>query len=267
MRSDLFPTGYQHVTAHDGVRLAYRVGAPRDGNAVLLLHGMASRGSTWDRVAQALIGRGCRVIVPDLRGHGRSGRAARYPLETFAGDAIRLLDWLGLENVDLIGHSLGGHTALTIAQRHPGRVRRLLIEDTPVPPRDLSEAHEVERQLTSGRILKASGVVRTVAIALWRRFDPKLARPTIAALRSPMAEWWAGMEHVRAPVLLLGGSRSHVPAARLALLAERLPHAELKVLEGGHRLHSEQHDAFLAAALPFLVSSERPSGTGIVQAV
>jgi esterase len=252
MASDLSLSRYLYITAQDGLRLAYRVGGPRDGRPILFLHGMASRGDTWDRIATILIGKGRLVVVPDMRGHGRSGRAPRYPLETFGTDAIRLLDQLQLEQVDLIGHSLGGHTALTLAERYPERVRRLLIEDTPVPPRDASDGREVERQLTAKKILASAGVVRTVALALWRRFDLKMARPTIATLRSPMPEWWAGMEQVSASVLLLGGSRSHVPSSRLAMLAARLPRAELKVLDGGHRLHTEQREAFLAAALPFL---------------
>jgi len=57
---------------------------------------MASRGSTWQHVASVLMKRRRRVIVPDMRGHGRSDRAARYPLETFGADTIDLLDRLNL---------------------------------------------------------------------------------------------------------------------------------------------------------------------------
>ncbi|MBN9163884.1 MAG: hypothetical protein BGO98_25310 [Myxococcales bacterium 68-20] len=67
-----------------------------------------------------------------------------------------------------------------------------------------------------------------------------------------MPEWWAGIERIDRPVLLLGAKRSHVPVSRQAMLAERLPRAELHVIDGGHRLHTEQREAFLASALPFL---------------
>ncbi len=243
---------YQLFTAPDGVRVAYRTGGPENGAPVLMLHGMASRGSTWDRVAGVLTNRGRRVIVPDMRGHGRSGRAARYPLEAFGDDMFALLDRLRVEQVDVIGHSLGGHTALRMAHLNPSRMRRLVIEDAPVPPRDDSEAREVRQQLSAANILASAGMLKTVALAFWRRFDLKMARPTISALRSPMPSWWAGLERIDVPVLLLGAERSHVPASRQALLAASLPRAVRKVIDGGHRLHSEQTEAFIDAVLPFL---------------
>jgi pimeloyl-ACP methyl ester carboxylesterase len=139
----------------------------------------------------------------------------------------------------------------------PTRFGRLVIEDAPVPPRDPHDAAVVARHLTSRNILSAAGALRTIALALWRRFDWTMARPVIAALRSPMPDWWSQPARVDMPVLLLGGTASHVPAKRLAHLAEHLPRARVQVLDGSHRLHTEQPVSFFAAALPFLLSTRR----------
>src|SRR6476619_5054755 len=123
----------------DRPRIAYRTGGPIDGSPVLLVHALAGRSETWDAVAGALVDRGKRVIMPDLRGHGRSGWARRYALADFEGDLVALLDHLQLPTIDLVGHSLGGHLALRLALRAPGRVRRMVIEEAPVPPRDAGD--------------------------------------------------------------------------------------------------------------------------------
>ena len=104
------------------------------GPPVVLLHGGGSGRATWDGFRPSLAG--YHVIAPDLRGHGLSPRGTSYPLPGYADDVVELLDALHLDPVILIGHSLGGYTASLIAQRHPSRVAKLVLEDPPAPPRD-----------------------------------------------------------------------------------------------------------------------------------
>ncbi|MFZ0872713.1 MAG: alpha/beta fold hydrolase [Rhodanobacter sp.] len=243
---------HQYLHATDGCRLAYRDGGPADGNVVILLHGMAGTSDTWDGVARALIAGGHRVIALDLRGHGRSARAASYPLPDFSTDVITLLDHLALAQVDLIGHSLGGFVALSVAALQPQRVRRLLIEDVPTPLRDKSDASKVRSVPSVRRLLASMGIRRMLAIAFTNRFDLRMRKPILAALSTPTPAWWASLAAIRAPTLLLGATQSHLSAERLPLLANAIPHSTLRTLDGGHRLHTEQPAAFLDAALPFL---------------
>ena len=100
----------------DGVELAYRdVGA---GRPVVLLHGLFSDAVTnWVRfgAADAIAAAGFRVIMPDLRGHGDSGRphaASAYPPDVLALDAAALVAHLGLTDYDLGGYSLGARTTV-----------------------------------------------------------------------------------------------------------------------------------------------------------
>jgi pimeloyl-ACP methyl ester carboxylesterase len=103
------------------------------GPPLLLLHGWPQHFWCWRRVVSRLAG-DFRLICPDLRGFGWTGTPGRgYDNETFAADAVALLDALGLERVGVIGHDWGGFTGFLIALRHPDRVRGLLALSTPIP--------------------------------------------------------------------------------------------------------------------------------------
>ena len=103
-------------TASDGVELAYReIG---DGWPVVLVHGLFSDGNTnWVKfgAAAAVAARGCRVIMPDLRAHGLSGKPhdpANYPDGILGRDLKELIGHLGLADYDLGGFSLGARTTV-----------------------------------------------------------------------------------------------------------------------------------------------------------
>jgi len=107
----------RHVfAAEDGIELAWH--ELGEGPAAVLLHGLFSDADTnWIRFGHAaeIAGRGFRVIMPDLRGHGTSTRPhdpASYPPDILAKDALALVANLELEEYDLGGYSLGGRTAV-----------------------------------------------------------------------------------------------------------------------------------------------------------
>ena len=116
------PTDYttHRFTASDGVELAWHeMGEGRDGRPPLvLIHGYFSNAFTnWIRYGHAarLAEAGLRVIMPDLRAHGESGKPhdpAAYPPDVLATDGFALVDHLGLTDYDLGGYSLGGRTAM-----------------------------------------------------------------------------------------------------------------------------------------------------------
>ena len=92
------------------------------GRPVVLLHGLLGNGTllAGSGVARALAARGCRVILPDLRSHGDSGRPhdpAAYPPDVLADDGLALLAHLGLDDYDLGGYSLGGRLVLRLLAR------------------------------------------------------------------------------------------------------------------------------------------------------
>jgi pimeloyl-ACP methyl ester carboxylesterase len=100
------------------------------GIEFVLVHGLASNASTWDRVAAGLAERGHPVTSFDQRGHGRSGKPdGPYDMTTVTGDLDRLLSALHLHDVVLAGQSWGGNVVLEYAWRHPERLRGLVCVD------------------------------------------------------------------------------------------------------------------------------------------
>lgn len=97
---------------------------------LVLLHGMAGDAGFWTAAIQALGGRH-RIIVPELRGHGRSGPATDgdYSIGACAIDLLGVLDALELERVVLVGHSFGGSVAIELSSRVPERVAALVVVD------------------------------------------------------------------------------------------------------------------------------------------
>ncbi|WP_394851067.1 alpha/beta fold hydrolase [Pendulispora rubella] len=126
------PSYFEHCTipANDAELFVQFGGA---GPAVVLLHGHAQNGNAWAPLA-ADLARDHRVVVPDLRGLGRSSRAAAgYEKAAQAGDVRAIVEALGIDDVAVVGHDLGGMVAYAYAARYPSSVHRLVIMDAPLP--------------------------------------------------------------------------------------------------------------------------------------
>jgi pimeloyl-ACP methyl ester carboxylesterase len=107
------------------IRLYYEVDGK--GDNLLLIHGVTGYLDTWKYVRQPLA-RDFRLVLPDLRGHGRSDKPnMRYSVEMFARDLVGLLDVLKIRQCIVAGHSLGGFIAQQMAVDAPERVRALIL--------------------------------------------------------------------------------------------------------------------------------------------
>lgn len=109
---------------------------PPDGAPVLLLHGFPEFWYAWSAVGAQLAKAGYRVILPDQRGYGDSDKprdVAAYRTELLADDAANLIAALGHERAFVVAHDWGGGVAWYLAIRHPERVAKLAILDTPHP--------------------------------------------------------------------------------------------------------------------------------------
>lgn len=118
------------LVATNGIRLHVVQAGPADGPPVLLLHGFPEFWWSWNAQLKALAQAGFRVIVPDLRGFGRSDKPPRvedYRGEQRLADIVGLLDALGHPSVYLAGHDFGGFVAWNLAIHHPERVRKLVV--------------------------------------------------------------------------------------------------------------------------------------------
>ena len=103
----------------DGVRIVYDDVGPRDRVPVVLCHGLTMEGAQFRDTAAAFVAKGCRVLMPDLRGHARSGVPSTVSRETFTlsrfgADQLAMLADAGVDKVHWVGNSLGGIVGLSL---------------------------------------------------------------------------------------------------------------------------------------------------------
>ncbi|HET7502449.1 MAG TPA: alpha/beta fold hydrolase, partial [Kofleriaceae bacterium] len=136
------------------------VDGPPGAPAILMIHSLGSSLRIWDAQAEALA-RGFRVVRYDLRGHGLTEvSAAPYALDDLAGDALAVLDALGIHAAHVAGVSIGGMIAQAVAHKAPARVTSLVLCDTAPafpPPQTWHDRARTVR--TEGLAALADGVL------------------------------------------------------------------------------------------------------------
>jgi pimeloyl-ACP methyl ester carboxylesterase len=127
------PSGFKvrTVAMQDGTQIFVRYGGA--GPAVLLIHGFGDTGDMWGPLAQDLA-RTHTVIVPDLRGMGRSSKpVGGYDKKSQAGDIRAVVTQMGQDRAAVVGHDIGTMVAYAYAASYPDKVERLVVMDAPVP--------------------------------------------------------------------------------------------------------------------------------------
>jgi pimeloyl-ACP methyl ester carboxylesterase len=182
---------------------------------VLILHGWLDQGASWRRVMAGLAAAGHPVIAPDHRGHGRTDHTppgSYYHFPDYVDDVDALLRTLDLPPVILLGHSMGGTIATTLAALRPERLAGLILVDGLGPPATTTE-QAVEQYRTHLRHLarpRPPTVLPDVAAAAerMRRMNPLLPAEEALALAERATRpvpggvtWrWDPLHQTRAPV-------------------------------------------------------------------
>lgn len=223
---------------HDGLELAYReIG---DGRPLMLLHGFTSAGLQWLRhgPAAAFARHGYRVILPDLRGHGDSARPhdpAAYPPDILADDGLALAGWLGLDDYDLGGYSMGGQTVLRMLARGARPARAIVAGqglDAITPATSRSDRYRrVLTALASGDAIEPGSPDAQQAHWITQsRGDP---RALLHVLDTLVATPEAALGQVPTPTLVLVGDQDTTHASA-DTLAATLPNARFTRVPGSH---------------------------------
>lgn len=239
-----------------------------EGPPLVILHGLFGWARNWQSVARALAHR-YRVLVVDARNHGRSPHATAMDYTAMAADVAALMDREGAPAATLLGHSMGGKTAMTLALTAPARVSRLVVVDiapvaTPDQHTPLIDAMlalplaEVRRRLDADARLRAAIPDDEIRLFLLQSFVPGPERGAwrfnLPALRAAMPALIAGLPvppdaRYAGPVHVIRGARSdRVTVATLAAMQPHFPHLCLHtVAGGGHWPHAEAPQEFTLA--------------------
>ncbi|NUT31747.1 MAG: alpha/beta hydrolase [Hamadaea sp.] len=223
----------------NGVRIAATIGGTPGATPLVMLHSGGTGRFSWAEVAPAFAQTHHTVAV-DLRGYGDSDWPGTYSFELMRDDVIGVLDQLGFERIDLVGHSMGGTVSWLIAQEQPERVTRLVIEDTP-PPKPGSRRLELPATKPEGDL----------------GHDWEAIVAVVGQLNDPDPRWWARLTEVTARTLVLaGGASSHVPQDVIAEAVTLVKDATLVEIPVGHHVHRDAFDRYMEVVVPFLTGQE-----------
>jgi len=239
----------------DGLELAWReVGT---GRPFVLLHGLMGSGArlTDQGLVPALAEHGYRVILPDLRGHGDSGRPhdpACYSPDILADDILALIGHLGLDDYDLGGYSMGGKLVLRLLARD-ARPAHAVVGGQGLDALDAeSERTDGHRRtlaaIASGAALPAGSPDE--AMANWIRHsdvDPQAVGLVLSAFVATPADT---LRPIITPTLVIVGDQDS-RSATAESLADLLPHGRLVVVPGDH-VTTPAAPEFTTAILEFL---------------
>ncbi|MCB1405217.1 MAG: alpha/beta fold hydrolase [Rhodobacteraceae bacterium] len=265
------------VLTRPDIALHYEIDG--SGPPVVLVAGTASDSASWAPLVGPLADR-FTVIRPDNRSTGRT-RPAEAPLslDHWAGDALALIDHLGLGPVSVVGHSLGGMIAMRMAALAPDRVARLaLLASAPVHAARNAALFDLILTLRAPdqppdlwlraflpwlfhpRFFAVPGQL-DAAIAQSLAYPHAQPAPQMAAQIAALRGLDAGAlpAHVACPTLaLLADSDLLIPPADACAALSAIPDLTLSVIpDSGHSLHWDAPEATLGALIPFLTPETR----------
>lgn len=256
----------------EGVSLYYEEhGAAGAGGSppLLLLHGLGSSSQDWELVTPKLAAQH-RVILVDVRGHGRSDKPpGEYSVALFARDVAAFCDRLGLSGLHVIGLSMGGMIAFELVVRRPDLVRSLTIINSgpDMVPRTFQFRAVMATRLLMLRLLGPPALARMIARKLFpkpdqanlrQRTEQRLAQNDrdvyMRATRGLIG--WTVLDHLQeiaCPVLVLASEGDYTPVAVKQAYVARLRDARLEVVkDSGHAAPADQPDQVVDAILRFL---------------
>jgi pimeloyl-ACP methyl ester carboxylesterase len=262
------------------------VEGPPDGPLVLLLHGFPQTSWSWRQVWPALAAAGYRVVAPDQRGYSPGARPREvdaYRMHHLVGDVLGMLDHLGAEQADVVGHDWGAAVAWQLGARFPERLRTLSAVSVPHPlafvdalrtdpdqrarsqyMRDWQAVGETERMMLDGGLEQVFGGIPGVAVDRYLAVlrEPGALTAALSWYRAQSRADVDGLAPVPVPTLHVWSDRD--PALGGVATRATAPHVtgpyRLEVLSGvSHWVPEEAPERLSALLLQHLESAAPPA--------
>ena len=243
------------------------------GRPIIILHGLFGSSRNWQGIARVLAS-SHHIITPDLRNHGLSPHTESMSYKEMAEDVISLADHLKLEDIILIGHSMGGKVAMTAALTQSERFSALVIVDIAPVTYDhdydslikamnsltletLHNRSDAEKHLA--KTIKQEGLIQFLLQNLIRTekgFQWRINLKQITANITAITQFPESLQGLscRLPSLFLGGADSnYLRSIHNPAIYQHFPSAEISMIEGaGHWLHAEKPNDFLKHLKSFI---------------
>jgi pimeloyl-ACP methyl ester carboxylesterase len=265
------------VTLTDGVT-HYELGGPENGNPVVLVHGFSTPYFIFDTTFEFLVSSGFRVLRYDLIGRGYSDRPhVDYDIHLFVRQLKDLLDALGLEQINLVGLSMGGPITASFVCENPDYVVRHVLIDpagakrVSLPPILEALKLPIFGELAFG-LFGSVGMIKGIAsdmldqetvahfqnqYKIQMRYEG-FKRAILSTIRNEMLEsfyeTYVQVGKMQKPTLLFWGTKDKtVPFENSKVIMQAIPHAEFHAIENcGHIPHYEKHEIVNPILLEFL---------------
>ena len=255
----------------------YPAGSDAPGRPLVVLHGLLGARGNWHSLARGPFSDGRDVYALDQRNHGRSPHTDAFGYDEMAADLKHFLDEHDLAPAAVLGHSMGGKTAMHTALAFPRAVDRLIVAD--MAPKAYPPHHEPIFEALRGIDLAAHDSRNDIDGALSESIQARPVRQFLLKNLDYDAEagryrWQMNLDAIHAaydeisaglseeldgktydgPALFVRGARSdYVAEQDLGAVRERFPQARLETVEGaGHWLHADRPDAFAEVVTTFL---------------
>jgi esterase len=241
---------------------------------LVLLHGLFGSGDNWGTIAKHFL-QHYQVISVDLRNHGRSPHSDSQSYTDMADDLLALCNTLGVDRINLLGHSMGGKVAMQFATDHPDKIEKLMVVD--MAPRAYPDEHThfmdamlaVDLTSVQSRSEVDKALSKDIPEAMVRQFllmnlvksdsssDAQLIwRINLPALKTNYPQLLQAVcEETRyeKPCLFIRGEHSdYVQDQDIALIQTHFLKAQFADLPTGHWVHAEQPQAFTTIVEKFL---------------
>jgi pimeloyl-ACP methyl ester carboxylesterase len=261
----------EHALDIDGIHLAYSDEGEGKGNrTILLIHGHPFDRTMWDPQVEFLRN-DFRVVVPDLRGYGKTALpngCRMTTLASFAGDCLRLLDALGIQEAGVVGLSMGGQIALELFRQDQSRVNALVLADTfagldgeETKQLRLTTADRLEREgmapyaaevLT--KMITSSNAARYPQIAIHVLRMMRMTPPSGAAAalrgRAQRMDYTPLLQSIQVPTLVVVGREDeYTPVTVADELHRSIPRSQLAVIDDAGHLPNLERSAEFNAVL------------------
>jgi esterase len=244
------------------------------GTPLIILHGLLGTSDNWLTIAKSLSD-DRQVVIADARNHGQSPHSHEIDYDLMAADAVALVDKLGFTGACILGHSMGGKTAMCLALNHPGRVEKLVVADI-APKRYAGDHKEVFKAMMSapvGEMDSRKAVEEHLALAipskpvrlfvmknlgrteagnffwkpnlnsLWHHYETLLGFPTV----------FEGATYTGPALFIRGQLSNYITPSDEPEIRKLFPAAQfISIPDAGHWLHAEQPLAFTNAVRGFL---------------
>lgn len=243
-----------------------------EGRPLIILHGLFGMGDNWTTHAKFFATKGWQVHAVDGRNHGRSPHHVEHNYDAMAADLEAYIESNQLENVVLLGHSMGGKTVMNFAVRKPQLVDAIIVVD--IAPKAYPVHHEgyiaamksVDFSFAKGRkdveailsqTLSSPGIIQFFMKSLhWKTKEQLAWRFNLDALERELGNVGEALEYgyFDGPTLFVAGGKSgYITEEDEDKIYEHFPNAELETIDkAGHWVHAEAREEFAECIDRFL---------------